>query len=424
VTPPADSDAAGRLLVVTSTWPLYVQDARTPFVRNLAQDLAARGWEVEVLAPHAPGAAEQEQDGAIAVRRFRYMWPERLEVLAYGAGGLINMRAPGRKLLALPFVAAEILAVRAALRRFRPDVVHAHWLLPQGFAAAVAVTGVKVPLVTTIHGGDVFGLRSAVFQPFKRLAARRANAVTVNGKETLSSAIALGADPGRTQTIKFAPGFEGEVAEVDVSNWRSRYPADCTIVLFVGRLVPEKGASDFIIALARATNKKLFGVVCGDGPMRSELETLAHEYGLQDRVAFEGWLQPNEVACRMAGADALLFPSKRSPDGWVEAQGVVLVEAMRRNLPILASRSGGIPDLIEDGRTGWLFPEGDIDAMASLVSSFEGKSAPTVAEVTARARNIALTEINRDRTAIAFHEFFTRVIAEQGMRRGSKGDAL
>jgi glycosyltransferase involved in cell wall biosynthesis len=344
------------------------------------------------------------------------MWPERFEVLAYGAGGLVNMRAPGRKLLALPFVAAEILAVRAALRRFRPDVVHAHWLLPQGFAAAIAVAGAKVPLVTTIHGGDVFGLRSAVFRPFKRLAAQRADAITVNGTATLSSAIALGADPRRTHTIRFAPGFEGEVAPTDVSDWRSRYPADCTIVLFVGRLVPEKGAADFIAALARAANKKLIGVICGDGPMRGELEALAHHHGLQGRVAFEGWLQPNEVACRMTGADALLFPSKRSPEGWVEAQGVVLVEAMRRGLPVLAARSGGITDLIEDGRTGWLFPEGDVDAMATLLQSFGGKSAPEVIRVVELARKIALNEINRDRTAAAFHDLFTCLVAEQRSR--------
>lgn len=404
---------SGRLLVVTSTWPLHSTDARTPFVRNLAHDLAARGWTIEILAPHAPGAAVEEEDASIHVRRFRYAWPERMEVLAYGGGGLVNMRSPYRKLLAFPFVAAEILAIRSAVRRFGPDLVHAHWMLPQGYAASVALAGTRVPLVTTIHGGDVFGLKAPIFRPFKRFAARRADAITVNGPPTFSAATELGADPAKIRAIRFAPAFEGDVDAAEVAAWRARYPTAAKIVLFVGRLVPEKGPADFIVALSRSGRKDAIGVICGDGPMRSALERLVRDQALDGRIAFEGWLNPKEVACRMVGADALLFPSKRSADGWVEAQGVVLVEAMRRGLPILAARSGGIPSLIEHGRTGWLFPEGDVEAMAALVASLGDKTSPEVTRVIDIARKVAFDEINRDRTADSFHKLFTHLVAEQ-----------
>lgn len=400
-----------RLLVVTSTWPLHAGDHRTPFVRNLALDLAARGWEVETIAPHAPGAAAAETDGPIRVRRFRYMWPEQLELLAYGGGGLVNLRAPGRKLLAFPFVAAEILAVRRAIRRFQPDVVHAHWLLPQAFAAGLAARGAGVPMIVTVHGGDVFGLRSPMFRPFKRMAIDIAAAITCNGPATQREVTALGAREGKTSIIRFAPSFEGEVDPDAVKAWRARFPADSTIVLFAGRLIPEKGPDDFIEAIARARDPRVMGVICGDGPMRAALQALAASRGLKSRIHFEGWVEPAGIACRMHGADALLFPSKTSPDGWVEAQGVVAVEAMRASLPVFAARSGGIPNVVEHGAAGWLFEEADVAAMTALIDALAEGSLADKARTVARARDLARREITRESTAAAFDSLLRRIVA-------------
>jgi phosphatidylinositol alpha-1,6-mannosyltransferase len=406
-----------RLLVVTSTWPLAPNDHRTPFVRNLAVDLAARDWDIQVLAPHAAGAARRERDGRLAVARFRYLLPEHAQTLAYGAGGLINLRGTGRKWQAVPFVAAEIMAIRCAIHRFRPDIVHAHWLLPQGFAAGIAALGTGIPVVTTIHGGDVFGLTGPVYQPFKRFAIRRAAAISVNGSLTAAAAISLGASPDKIETIRFGPAHEGEVDREEAQAWRKRLPAESVILLFVGRLLPEKGPGDFIEAIARTGQKNLIGVVCGDGPMRAELEALAVRRGIAAQIYFEGWLDPAAIALRMAGADALVFPSKRSSEGWVEAQGVVLVEAMRARLPILAASSGGIPDLIEPGKTGWLFPEADVDAMSALIADFSGGRLGDVAAMVDRAYRIATTEITRDTTAASFDRLFRQVMKRQDKDR-------
>lgn len=400
-----------RLLVVTSTWPLHADDHRTPFVRNLTLDLADLGWQVDVLAPHAGGAAICETDGPLRLRRFRYMWPDRFEVLAYGGGGLVNMRSPARKLLAFPFVIAEALAVRAAIRRLRPDAVHAHWLLPQGFAAGLAARAADIPLVVTVHGGDVFGLRSPLFRPFKRAAVAMASAITCNGPVTLSAVADLGADPERSHIIRIAPSFEGTVAADDVRAWRACFPADSRIILFVGRLIPEKGPDDFIEAVARARDPRVHGVICGEGPMRDDLAALAVRRNVGDRIHFEGWVDSAGIACRMHGADALLFPSKRSPDGWVEAQGVVAVEAMRAGLRVFAARSGGIPNVVEDGRTGWLFEEADVGGMTRLIDALAQGTLPDADAVVARARDLARREITREKTAAAFDRLLRSLAA-------------
>jgi glycosyltransferase involved in cell wall biosynthesis len=339
------------------------------------------------------------------------MWPERLELLAYGGGGLINLRAPGRKLLAVPFVAAEILAVRRAIRRFQPDVVHAHWLLPQGFAAGLAAHSAGVPMVVTVHGGDVFGLRSPLFRPFKRMAIEAASAITCNGPATQREVAALGAGQDKTSIIRFAPSFEGEVDPGEVKAWRARFPADGKIILFAGRLIPEKGPDDFVEAIARVRDPRVHGIVCGDGPMRAALQALAASRGLESRIHFEGWVEPAGIACRMHAADALLFPSKTSPEGWVEAQGVVAVEAMRAGLPVFAARSGGIPNVVEHGATGWLFEEADVAAMATLIEALAEGSLADKARIVAQARDLAQREITREKTAAAFDSLLRRAIA-------------
>lgn len=408
-----------RLLVVTSTWPLHAGDHRTPFVRNLTLDLAGLGWEVDVLAPHAKGAATSETDGPVRLRRFRYMRPDRLQLLAYGGGGLINMRSPARKLLAFPFVAAEMLAVRNAIRRLRPDVVHAHWLLPQGFAAGLAARSAGIPMLMTVHGGDVFGLRSPLFRPFKRGAVAMASGITCNGPATLSEVAALGAEPERTHVIRFAPSFEGTVEPDDVAAWRSRFPAQGRIILFVGRLIPEKGPDDFIEAVARAQDPRIHGVICGEGPMRDALAALAARRNVKDRIHFEGWVDPAGIACRMHGSDALLFPSKRSTDGWVEAQGVVAVEAMRAGLPVFAARSGGIPNVVEDGRTGWLFEEADVGAMARLIDALTQGTLPDAEAIVARGKDLACREITRENSAAAFDRLLRSLAARRRAQAGA-----
>ena len=152
--------AAGRVLLVTSNFPRWQGDATTPFVLNLAQDLQDVGWQVDVLAPHAPGALIRERLGGLEVERFRYLWPESLESVCYQGGALVNLRQKRSNFLKLPaLVLSEWLAVVRRLRTGRYDLLNSHWILPQGFTGTLAARLLGVPHVLTVHGGDVFAQR-------------------------------------------------------------------------------------------------------------------------------------------------------------------------------------------------------------------------------------------------------------------------
>ncbi len=113
----------GRILSVTSTFPRWRGDSTAPFVLHLAQDLQALGWQVDVLAPHAPGAATAEVLDGVSVERFRYLWAASQQTVCDQGGALANLRRRPLERLKLPaLVAAELIAV--AHRLATPPLRH------------------------------------------------------------------------------------------------------------------------------------------------------------------------------------------------------------------------------------------------------------------------------------------------------------
>ncbi len=135
------------------------------FVYDLSRQLLQRGFDVAVLAPHHPGSKGFESFDGIRVHRFRYFLPVGLERLCYNGGILPNMKRSVLARLQLPFlVAAEFFSLFAVAARERPDLIHAHWILPQGFTAAIIGKLFRIPVVVTAHAGDVFPLNNWRFR--------------------------------------------------------------------------------------------------------------------------------------------------------------------------------------------------------------------------------------------------------------------
>lgn len=352
--------------MVTSVLPRWPGDATPPFVEHLAASLVEEGCEVLVLAPHAKGAARRKVHRGIRVHRFRYFWPFGLQKLCYEGGILVNLRTrPWVRLLLPFFILSELIAVVWQLYRFRPDVVHSHSLLPQGWVVECCRRWFGTPHVTTSHGNDVFGLRAGgLMGILKRRVVRRADLITVNSRATRDAVLALGAVAGKIRRIPAmpnpfrtaAPGEREVVPEVVRNGSR---PA----ILFVGRVIEDKGVGVFLEALARLAEEvsEVAGWLVGEGQNRSRFERRARELGIRERLHWAGWVDPEAVPRWMEAADLLVVPSLR------EAQGLVVVEAMLGGCPVVASRVGGIPDMIEDGVCGRLVKPGDAMSLAEAI---------------------------------------------------------
>jgi glycogen(starch) synthase len=184
-----------------------------------------------------------------------------------------------------------------------------------------------------------------------------AEAVLVITPRLLRLLLSDGVDENRLHLIP--PGvngslFEGPFEDPFASIGRPR-------LLFVGRLAPQKGVRALVAAAGLLENESAQVILVGDGPERPALESEARRLGVGGRLRFVGFLAHEELPAVMSHADLLVLPSV------YEELGTVLLEAMQTGLPIVASKTGGIPDVIEDGVNGLLVPPGDPEALARAI---------------------------------------------------------
>lgn len=402
----------GRILLVTSNFPRWRGDTTTPFVLHLAQDLQALGWDIQVLAPHAPGAAREEQLDGVRVERFRYLRPESQQTVCYNGGALGNLRRQPFNFVKLPFlVASEWAATRRHLASRRYDLVHSHWLLPQGYVCSRAAKSAGVPHLATIHGGDVLALRNAMLDVFRRRALVGAQCITVNSSVTRSVVASLA--PAGANIVRIPMGAGTAIGDgARVAQLQARYRrGEGPLLLFVGRLVEEKGVGDAIAALPEIVRSRPDAqlLVIGDGPERSRFESAARDLGVAANVSFLGWVDSSQLPDYYAAADLFLGPSKRAANGWVEAQGLTFAEALLSGLPVIATASGGIIDLIRDGDTGLLVAENSPPQIAAAVLRLSRDPAEA-RRLAARGREFAAREITREASARTFSRTFESML--------------
>jgi glycosyltransferase involved in cell wall biosynthesis len=411
----ADQGAApGRkVLMVTSSFPRWPRDETTAFVLHLAQDLRHLGWDIRVLAPHADGAATDEVFAGVPVERFRYFWPPSQQSVFYRGGALANLRGSPLNVAKLPMVvAAEWHAVRRRLRRENFDLVHSHWILPQGLVCAKARPP-EVPHVMSVHGSDIFALQGRVLRACKEMAIAGADAVTVNSSVTQEAVTKLAPTASHLHRIPMgATAQEPDPRAVDQLRARHRRGTG-PLLLFVGRLVEQKGTADFIAAveLLRRTLPETTAVIVGDGPDRSRFESVTQRCGLAEHLHFAGWVDPADVWTYYAAADVFVGPSRRTADGAQEAQGLTFVEAMLAGTPVVATACGGIVDAVRDGETGLLVKESAPAEIAAAVMRLVSEP-DLAARLRQAALELARRRFTRAASAEAFAALYSRLLAD------------
>jgi len=354
-----NTDASHRttVLVTASTYPRWRGDPEPGFVHELARRLTDR-FEVVAVVPHAAGAAVDEVLDGVQVLRYRYA-PARWETLVNHGGILANLRrAPWKWLLLPSFLLAQWWALRRALRRFRPQVVHAHWLLPQGVVAVCAAR--RMPVLATSHGADLFGLRGRAFGRLRQWVIGRVAALSVVSRAMEQRAHAevpqaqvcvlpMGVDCQQ----RFCPGPEARSEDA---------------LLFVGRLVEKKGLRHLIEALpiVLSVRPRASLDIIGFGPEQAKLEQLVAELNLQERVRFLGALPQEQLPSYYRKASLFVAPFVEAGSGDQEGLGLVVAEAMACGCPVVVGDVAGVRDLVGDD-TGVIVSAADHEALASGV---------------------------------------------------------
>ncbi len=370
-----------RLLVLTSTFPRWAGDHEPPFVFELSRRLAGT-FDVHVLAPHAKGARREETLAGLHVHRFRYA-PLALQQLAYDGGILARLRQRRWRLLLVPcLLAGQWWALRRLLRRERFDAIHAHWLIPQALVAILAGVPKNCALLCTSHGGDLFGLRGRLLGRLKRGILARCTGVTV-----VSAAM-------RDEVQRLRPGQAVDIIPMGTDLLGCFTPCppvgrEPNTVLFAGRLVEKKGVSYLIDAIARlrGQGRDVALRIAGNGPELEGLRAQAQRLGITSAVDFIGAVDHTRLADLYRRASVAVVPSVVAASGDQEGFGLVIVEAMGCECPVVASRLPAIGDIAIDGETALLVPPADPEALADAIATvLDDPAAATRRAKAARAR--------------------------------------
>lgn len=356
-----------KILVLTSTFSRWKNDTEPKFVDNLCQYLSQE-HEVHVIAPHAPGIPKEECMDGVQVFRFKYC-VEKCQTLAYDGGILPSLKQNRIRLLLVPFfLISQSYLIFRLMRRHSYDIVHAHWIIPQGLVSMFTrpFARNRPAFVMTSHGGDMFALKGKLLTSLKKWATSKADQLTV-----VSSAM-------KAQAVKLELKDESHITVIPMgtdSHGMFRPPSSDMQrqgLLFVGRLVEKKGIEHLIAAmplvLKEHPDQQL--TIVGDGPLMTTLRAFCESHNITEHVTFTGSVPNQDIPEYLQRSAVTIFPSIVTDSGDQEGTPVAVMEALACECAAVVSDYPGARDIIEEGETGLLVAQKSPEQISTAINYF------------------------------------------------------
>lgn len=343
-----------KLLVTASTFPRWEGDTEPRFVLDLSKALSEY-FDVTVLVPGCPGAKEEEVLDGVKVIRYHYFPIHQWETLCYPGAIVPRIKEKKVRILLVPFLFLGLWwKLFRILKNY--DVVHAHWIIPQGIVQSFF----KKDYIVTGHGGDVLELNAGILRIFKRRVLTKAKAVTVVSNR-LKNKIQEMYHINNVYVQSMGCDFSKFSTQKRIENYFNQQ--NKKVILFVGRFVKIKGI-EYLIEAMGDIDAKL--VVVGKGPLEEELKRKAKKF--EDKILFME-AQGHETLSKVyASSDIFVIPSITLEGGVTEGTPTVISEAMASGLPVIGTKTGGIPEVIQNGKNGFLIEEQSSKAISEKIN--------------------------------------------------------
>jgi len=389
-----------NICVLGSTYPRFDEDPQVPWLRKTVSLLKEKGHTVTVAASSFEGLGKHEIDG-VEVLRFRYA-PARWENLTHDEGAPSKSHTIGGKIAAAFYIISGILHMLYWSRTRKFDLIQVHWPFPHGLFAILPRLFFGTKVVMTAHGaGMAMARKSGLIRQLLKLALRHADSITANSSHTKNEIARL--TGFSSENIPYGATVEFKSGQKPLSKKKTK-------ILFSGRHIQRKGVDYLISALPQILEKHDVELnITGDGDRTDEWKRLSNELCLLNKVNFLGFVSNEELSELYQECDIYCLPAIYDDKNDTEGLGVVLIEALLHARPVVASRVGGIVDVIKDSKTGVLVEEKNSQALANaivdLVENPDRALALGLCGQDYVTRNFAWPKISEDLEALMLETF-------------------
>jgi len=366
-----------KILVLTTTFPRWKQDSTPSFIYEWSKRLQEIGFEIVVLAPSHFGAKRFEIMDGMKVYRFPYFYPAKYQKLAYGGGILPSLKESNLAKIQVPlFFLSELYYALKLVRKENVDTIQSHWLIPGGLIGAICK---KVYGKKHISTELAAGLAALEILPFKKeifkFIIRNSDRLTVLSTYIRDKLLCLeGSEILKKKIVIIPLGIDLNLYKQNNNKLllKKKYNIKSkNVILFIGRIVEKKGVQYLIKAMPKILPKypDTELIICGDGPLRTELENLTMNMDLGNCIRFAGYVSNENIKIEyLSLSDILVVPSILTKNKDTEGLGVVILEGLATGTAVIASDIGGITDIINDGFNGFLVkPESSEDIEQKVV---------------------------------------------------------
>jgi L-malate glycosyltransferase len=403
-----------KIISSTYWYPEFPGDIHATYVHDINRHfkIVSKDTEIIVVTPNYGNSKLSEKTDGITIERFDFKVPFDLSYgkVAQSKKNILNKIKT--IFIMFGYILKQFYFTYKAGKKYKADIIHAHWAIPSGFPALLAAKLLKIPCIITMHGGDVYYNKQEGYtypklwyiKPFLKYTLKNAVKLTAITNDCRIHALNAGAKDDKVMIItngadirRFSKSNKSKVSEI-----QKKYKLKNKKVIFSCRqLIPRKGMRYLVMAMPYILKKHPDAVllVAGDGMERDELESLVARLGIDDKVHLAGWIRNDELPFYYNASDVAVMPSLE------EGFGIPAAEAMACELPVVSTDAGGLVEVVDDNKTGFIVPKANEKELAKAIIRLLDN--PALAKKMGKAgRKKAEEEFSWDKTAENFMGLF------------------
>lgn len=364
-----------NICVLTHTYPRFSGDPVAPFMKDFCLGLSQQKQNVTILTPYDKKFSLRENTSInLKTKLYRYIFPDGLHTLGYSRTLIGDQRLKTSVFFLAPLMFfASFFSLLWIIYKERIQVISAHWIIPNGFIAALASKITGVPLIVTIPGSDVYlGKKNSLFKFMTKFASFQAKAIVSNSMRYLGELADLGIPKEKFIEIPYGvniKNFEHIKQERKVMRKSLGIKSSDLIILAVGRLVEKKGFDYLIKAIPGVLKeyKQIKLLIIGDGSEKNNLENLVDELKIKNKVSFLGRINHTDLPKYYSVADIYAAPSVKDKQGNLESHIVALFEAIASGLPVVATELAVSKKYVVDGKNGYRVKDKSVESLSDAI---------------------------------------------------------